>query len=146
MYARGYLFQIFSLRGWWGVFDTKFSIIYRRRQDADKSSKVCRRLQLSMFHLPPPTTNFQSQQKTYPYPTHTTSHQILAPVMKFITSLLCAVATIVVCLGDATIGDSDLKQDHPALAMAVDALIASGKSSSFMSKCPERLDTEHAEM
>ena len=66
--------------------------------------------------------------------------------MKFITSLLCAVATIVVCLGDATIGDSDLKQDHPALAMAVDASIASGKSSSFMSKCPERLDTEHAEM
>ena len=99
-----------------------------------------------MFHLPPTTTNFQSQQKIYPYPTHTTSHQILAPVMKFITSLLCAVATIVVCLGDATIGDSDLKQDHPALAMAMDASIASGKLSSFMSKCPERLDTEHAEM
>ena len=47
--------------------------------------------------------------------------------MKFLVSLLCAVATIVACFGDVAIGDSNLKQDGPTAAMAIDASAASGK-------------------
>ena len=52
--------------------------------------------------------------------------------MKTITSLLCAVATIIVCLGDVTVIDSNLKQDGPVLAM--DASAASGKKLPFKIK------------